>query len=295
MKVPVFEGSCTALITPFTPDGIDLERLKKLLDFQAERGTKAIVLAGTTGEAATLSDREFELLTISGIRHADGRMKIIIGIGGNDTAHCLEKARFAENSGADAVLMTTPYYNKTTQSGLVDHFAYVADRISVPLILYNVPSRTSIGIGAESYAALAAHPNVNGVKEASGDFSLISRITAECGDSLNLWCGSDDQTVPMMALGAKGVISVASNVLPEIMARICTLCLEESFFQASALCDEYASFIRTLFIETNPIPLKAAMSILGLDSGLLRLPLVTMSDAGRASLLKEMERIGLFP
>ena len=293
MKHPVFKGSCTAVITPFSADGIDLEQMGKLLDFQAENGTKAIVVAGTTGENATLEQREYERLVEYCIRRTEGRMKVIVGVGGNNTAHCLEKAKFAQFAGADAVLMTTPYYNKTTQRGLVAHFSRVAEAAEIPLILYNVPSRTAIGISAETYKTLSQHPNINGTKEASGDFSLIGRIAAECGSDLFIWSGNDDQTVPMMALGALGVISVLSNVLPSVTARLCELCLQGDFSSAAALSAKYEALTRSLFLETNPIPVKAAMQLLGLDSGTLRLPLVPMSSENLVKLRSAMEKTGL--
>lgn len=293
MKIPVFKGSCTAVITPFTADGINLEQMGNLLDFQAENGTKAIVVAGTTGENATLEQLEYERLVEYCIRRTEGRMKVIVGVGGNNTAHCLEKAKFAQFAGADAVLMTTPYYNKTTQRGLVAHFSRVAEAAEIPLILYNVPSRTSIGISAETYKTLSRHPNINGTKEASGDFSLIGRIAAECGTDLNIWSGNDDQTVPMMALGALGVISVLSNILPSATAKLCELCLQGDFSSAAALSAKYEALTRSLFLETNPIPVKAAMQLLGLDSGTLRLPLVTISNENLEKLRIAMEKSGL--
>ena len=279
LKRPVFKGSCTAMITPFTNDGIDFERMGKLLDYQAENGTAAVVIAGTTGEAATLSDYEFESLTAFSVRHIAGRMKTVVGVGGNNTEACLKKARFAALAGADAVLMTPPYYNKTSAAGLAAHFLRVADGADIPLILYNVPSRTAIGIPAETYIGLSGHPNINGVKEASGDFSLISRISAECGDSLFIWSGNDDHTVAMMALGALGVVSVASNLEPAAVARLCDLCLRGDYAEANALYSRYSKLFRTLFIETNPIPVKAAMTLRGLDTGLLRLPLTQIGEA----------------
>lgn len=294
MKTPVFAGSCAAMITPFSADGIDFARMENLLDFQRNNGTKAVVIAGTTGENATLTSAEYERLTEVSIQHADG-MKTIVGVGGNNTAACVGKARFAQRAGADAVLMTPPYYNKTTQAGVVRHFETVADAVEVPLILYNVPGRTAIGIAPETYRALSRHPNINGVKEASGDISLAARIAAECGDDLNLWSGNDDQTIPMMALGAKGVISVVSNVLPALVARLCSLCLAEDYAAARELYTNYAGFYRLLFIETNPIPVKAAMAMAGLDSGLLRLPLVELSEENGEKLKNCMKKIGLIP
>ena len=291
MKEPIFKGSCTALITPFTKEGIDFERMGKLIDMQAENGTAAIVIAGTTGEAATLEEHEFECLTAFCVRHASGRMKTIVGIGGNDPERCLNKARFARCAGADAVLMTPPYYNKTSPEGLKAHFLTVADRADIPLILYNVPSRTAIGISADIYCTLAKHPMINGVKEASGDFSLITEIMTRCGDQLNVWSGNDGDTIPMMALGAHGVISVASNLEPAAIAKLCGLCRDQQYPEANGLFARYAPLIRALFIETNPIPIKAAMQMRALDSGILRAPLVPISEQHRAVLKAALENL----
>ncbi|MGN1003155.1 MAG: 4-hydroxy-tetrahydrodipicolinate synthase [Oscillospiraceae bacterium] len=293
MKTPVFKGSCTALITPFTAEGIDFRRMGELLDYQEKNGTQAILVAGTTGENATLEIHEYDELVDFCIQHTAGRMKVIVGVGGNNTLTCLRKAQRAAEKGADAVLMTPPYYNKTTQRGLIEHFTFVADRAEIPLILYNVPSRTAISLGLDAYKTLSRHPNINGVKEASGDFSLIGKTIAACGDDLWLWSGNDDNTVPMMALGALGVISVASNLIPQTLALLCSLCLNGEFAAARALYGKYADFFDKLFIETNPIPIKAAMSFAGLDSGLLRLPLVGISDASAEKLLLSMQACGI--
>ena len=217
-KIPVFQGACTAIVTPFREQGLDYARLEKNLEAQYEGDTAAILVCGTTGENATLSQDEHNELVRCTVNACRGKMKVIVGIGGNNTAAALKKAENAAAVGADALLMVTPYYNKTSQKGLIEHFRYVADQVELPLILYNVPSRTGIGITAETYRALAEHPNVNGVKEASGDFSLIARTRALCGEGLIQWSGNDDNTVPMMALGAKGVISVAGNIVPGVVS-----------------------------------------------------------------------------
>ena len=284
-------GSCTAMITPFTEDGIDYERMGRLLDMQAENGTQAVVIAGTTGEAATISAPEYEALLAFSARRIAGRMKLIAGIGGNDTEACLQKARFAALAGADAVLMTPPYYNKTSKAGLLRHFLHVADRAEIPLILYNVPGRTVIGIPSDVYIELARHPNINGVKEASGDFTLISETISECGDSLFFWSGSDEHTVPMMALGALGVVSVASNPEPAAVAKLCELCLAGDYAAARALHARLVPFFRALFIETNPIPVKAAMALRGLDSGKLRLPLTELDETKLETLKAAMDAL----
>ncbi len=292
-KTPIFKGSCTAIVTPFDEHGIDYEKMKELIDFQYDNGTAALVVCGTTGENATMSRYEHEALIEFACRYNDGRMKIIAGVGSNDTQKALGFAKCAMRCDADGILMVTPYYNKTTQKGLVEHFTYVADRIDLPMIVYNVPSRTSIGVKLETYKKLSEHPNINGVKEASGDFSLFAMTRAECGDDLYIWSGNDDNTVPMMALGALGVISVASNIVPGAVAKLCELCLEGSFEDAEKLYFKYARLFADLFIETNPIPVKTALKLMGMDSGKLRLPLTEISDAHEKQLIETMRGCGI--
>lgn len=293
VKVPVFKGSCTAIVTPFNEHGVDYERLKKNLEFQYENGTSAVVVCGTTGENATHTPNEHDELVRVTVRTVNGRMKVIAGIGSNNTANALRAAEDAKYSGADAVLMVTPYYNKTTQKGLVEHFSYVADRVDIPMILYNVPSRTGIGISADTCKVLSQHPNINGIKEASGDIALAAMIRSLCGDDLYIWSGNDDCTIPLMSLGALGVISVASNIVPGAVAKLCALCLEGSYAEATELYAKYASLFTALFIETNPIPVKAALKMMGMDSGILRLPLTEISQESFETLLKAMRDAGI--
>ena len=293
MKTPVFSGSCTAIITPYTDSGIDYSRLKRNLEFQYDNGTTAIVVCGTTGENATQSCDEHNELVRFTVNEVAGRMRVIVGIGSNNTITALRNAENAKAVGADAILMVTPYYNKTTQKGLIEHFSYVADRVDLPMILYNVPSRTGIGLSAETYRVLSQHPNINGVKEASGDLSLMVQTRSFCGDDLVIWSGNDDNTIAMMALGARGVISVASNVIPAVVAKLCTLCLENDYTAAVELYRKYAALFSTLFIETNPIPVKTAMKLLDMDSGLLRLPLTSMSEEHLTTLRAVMRDVGL--
>ena len=293
VKVPVFKGSCTAIVTPFNEHGVDYERLKKNLEFQYENGTSAVVVCGTTGENATHTPNEHDELVRVTVRTVNGRMKVIAGIGSNNTENALRAAENAKYSGADAVLMVTPYYNKTTQKGLVEHFSYVADRVDIPMILYNVPSRTGIGITADTCKVLSQHPNINGIKEASGDIALAAKIRSLCGDDLYIWSGNDDCTIPLMSLGALGVISVASNIVPGAVAKLCALCLEGSYAEATELYAKYASLFSALFIETNPIPVKAAMKMMGMDSGILRLPLTEISQESFETLLKAMRDAGI--
>ncbi len=293
VKVPVFKGSCTAIVTPFNEHGVDYERLKKNLEFQYENGTSAVVVCGTTGENATHTPNEHDELVRVTVRTVNGRMKVIAGIGSNNTENALRAAENAKYSGANAVLMVTPYYNKTTQKGLIEHFSYVADRVDIPMILYNVPSRTGIGISADTCKALSQHPNINGIKEASGDISLAAKIRSLCGDDLYIWSGNDDCTIPLMSLGALGVISVASNIVPGAVAKLCALCLEGSYAEATELYAKYASLFSALFIETNPMPVKAALKMMGMDSGILRLPLTEISQESFETLLKAMRDAGI--
>ena len=293
MKTPVFKGSCTAIVTPFDEHGIDYDRLYKNLDFQYENGTSAVVVCGTTGENATLSSDEYHELVHTAICANAGRMKIIVGVGSNNTATALHRAESARANGADAILMVTPYYNKSTQQGLYEHFTYVADRVEIPMILYNVPSRTGIGITEETCKRLSAHPNIIGIKEASGNIALGAKIHSMCGDELYIWSGNDDCTVPLMSLGALGVISVASNIVPATVSKLCDLCLNGSFDEATALYGKYAALISALFIETNPIPVKAAMQLMGMDTGKLRLPLVSISQDHRSFLAAVMRDVGI--
>lgn len=279
MKTPIFTGSCTAIVTPFNADqSINYDKMAELIDFQANNGTSALVICGTTGENATQPCEEHEKLVDFSVKYNNGRMKIIAGVGSNDTMTALRLATSAKASGVDGILMVTPYYNKTSQQGLIKHFSYVADRVDVPMILYNVPSRTGVGLTANTYKELSKHPNINGIKEASGDFSLFARTKAICGDDLFIWCGNDDQIVPMMSIGALGVISVASNVVPADVAKICEFCLKGDFTSASTLFLKRLELFSDLFIDVNPIPVKMAMNLMGMEVGPFRLPLCDMTS-----------------
>lgn len=293
MKTPIFSGCCTAIVTPFYDGKINYEKMGELIDFQYENGVSALVVCGTTGENATMTQYEHEEMIDFACKYNNGRMKIIAGIGSNCTEKALKFAQCAKHFGADGTLMVTPYYNKTSQAGLIEHFTYVADRVDIPMILYNVPSRTGIGITAATYKALSEHPNINGVKEASGDFTLIAATRAACGDELNIWSGNDDNTLPMMAMGAKGVISVASNIVPSVISKLCALCLEEKFNAAEELLRTYTQLFSALFIETNPMPVKYAMKALALDSGEMRLPLTEISESSKEKLIQTLIASGL--
>ena len=293
MKTPIFSGCCTAIVTPFSAGKINYEKMGELIDFQYENGVSALVVCGTTGENATMTQYEHEEMIDFACKYNNGRMKIIAGIGSNCTEKALKFAQCAKHFGADGTLMVTPYYNKTSQAGLIEHFTYVADRVDIPMILYNVPSRTGIGITAATYKALSEHPNINGVKEASGDFTLIAATRAACGDELNIWSGNDDNTLPMMSMGAKGVISVASNIVPSVISKLCALCLEEKFNAAEELLRTYTPLFSALFIETNPMPVKYAMKALTLDSGEMRLPLTEISESSKEKLIHALIASGL--
>ena len=293
MKKPLFTGSATALVTPLREGSVDYASLARLIEQQIQGGTAALVICGTTGEGATLSADEHEALFRFATEKSGGRIKIIAGIGSNDTAAALDMAGRAEETGADGLLMVTPYYNKTTQSGLIAHFTYVADRSSLPLIVYNVPSRTGVGVTPETYAVLADHPNINGVKEASGNIGEFARAKALCGDKLTFWSGNDSDTVAMMALGAKGVISVASNLVPAVVSRLCRLCDAGEYTTAARLNEQYMDLFSALFWEVNPIPVKTAMALAGLCGDEMRLPLVPMGQAHKEALAEVLSRHGL--
>ncbi|MBQ3134414.1 MAG: 4-hydroxy-tetrahydrodipicolinate synthase [Oscillospiraceae bacterium] len=294
MRTPVFTGNCPALVTPFNNDGsINYDAFGKLIDAQIAAGVDAVCVCGTTGESATMSIREHIAAVEYCVKRVDHRVKVIAGTGSNDTSAAVYLTQHAQESGADAALLVTPYYNKASQTGLIKHYEYIADRTELPMILYNVPGRTGVSFTADTYKTLAQHPRINGVKEASGNFSLLAHTRCVCPEDFYIWSGNDDQVVPMMALGAKGVISVASNIIPEIMIRMSHLCLENDFEAASKLQIQYMDLIDALFIEVNPIPIKAAMNLLGMQAGPLRLPLCDMGEKNLETLRRSMQRMNL--
>lgn len=293
MKKPVFEGIATALITPIDKNGVNYEQFGRLIDWQIEKGINALVICGTTGEGSTLSDSEHREAIAYSVKRADGRVPIIAGTGSNDTAYALELTKFAGEAGADAVLTVTPYYNKATQNGLVKMFNQLADASSIPLILYNVPSRTGVNIAPKTVAELSKHPNINGIKEASGNISQVAEIAALCGDEINIYSGNDDQIVPIMSLGGKGCISVLSNLLPSESVSICEKFAGGDIKAAAELQLKYLPLINALFSEVNPIPVKAAMAAMGFCEDYLRMPLTPMESNTRAVLLEEMRRVGI--
>ena len=293
MKPCVFTGSAAAIVTPFRNGAVDLPAFDRLVEWQLRRGTDAIVVCGTTGEAATLSLDERTVLIEHCVRIADGRAPVIAGSGTNSTASAVALSRAAQSAGADALLTVTPYYNKASQSGLVRHFSAIADAVDIPVILYNVPSRTGVSCTAQTYQKLAAHPNIAGVKEASDDFDLIQDTLALCPADFTLWSGNDGSTAAIMALGGRGVISVAANIVPREMHELTQLCLSGSFPEAARLQLRLHALIRALFCEVNPIPVKAAMEHLGLCGGELRLPLCAISEQNRTRLTCAMEDFGV--
>ena len=273
MKHPIFTGSAVAIVTPFKDGGVDFETLGELLDFQLENGTDAVVVCGTTGEASAMTYQERSEAVAFCVRHVGGRVPVIAGAGSNSTENAVTLSREAERRGADALLVVTPYYNKATQAGLLRHYRTIADAVSLPIILYNVPSRTGVSVAPETYAALAEHPNIAGVKEASGNLGNIQRTRALCPKDFTIWSGNDDETVPICALGGKGVISVAANILPAEMHRLTQLCLKNDFAAAGELQVHLKDFCDAMFCEVNPIPVKTALSLLGWQVGALRSPM----------------------
>ncbi len=281
MSKPIFTGSGVALITPMNADGsVNYDVLGQLVEFQIENGTDAIIACGTTGEAATLTVKEHcEVLSFVSEK-VNGRIPVIAGTGSNDTSTAIELSKSAQISGADAILSVTPYYNKTSQTGLIRHFNTIADSVDIPMILYNVPSRTGCNIQPKTYAELCKHENIVATKEANGDISSVSQTRSLCGDKLDIYSGNDDQTVPFMSLGGLGVISVFANICPKEMHQICQLCLDNNFVEAAKMNFHYVELMDIMFSDVNPIPVKTAMNLIGFDAGECRLPLVPMSYKG---------------
>ena len=291
-KNVVFTGSATAMVTPFAESGPNLAALDALIDFQIEGGTDALVVCGTTGEPSTMELSEEAVVIRRAVERVHGRIPVIAGAGSNDTAFAVRSARQAQELGADALLLVTPYYNKTTQQGLIRHFCTVADAVELPILLYNVPSRTGLNLQPATLKALAQHPNIVGVKEASGNIEQVVEIAALCPE-LALYSGNDDQVVPLLALGGKGVISVAANVVPRKVHDMVRLWLEGDHAGSLALQLELLPLIKTLFSEVNPIPVKTALNDMGFACGPLRLPLIEMQENNHARLREEMRRFGL--
>ena len=290
---PIFRGIATALITPTTPTGIDYDRFGRLIDWQIQQGINALVICGTTGESSTLTDAEHRRAIAFACERVNGRVPVIAGTGSNETDYAVELTKSACADGADAVLVVTPYYNKTTQRGLVTMYTTIADASTKPVILYNVPSRTGIGIEPATYVKLAEHPNIAAIKEANSDISKIVETFSLVGDRLDIYSGNDDQIVPILSMGGAGCISVLSNVIPAE-----TVAITQRFFAgdvagAAQLQCRYMPLIRALFCESNPIPVKAAMAALGYCDNYLRLPLVPMEEDHYQGMLQRMRELGL--
>jgi 4-hydroxy-tetrahydrodipicolinate synthase len=295
MESILFTGSGTAIVTPFSSDGkVNFAKLGELIDFQIDNGTAAIIVCGTTGESATQSLEEHADTVSFAIKHTAGRVPVIAGGGSNDTQAAVQLCQHAQHEGADALLLVTPYYNKTTQKGLVRHYEYIADRVEIPIILYNVPSRTAVDFDIASYAQLAKHPNIVGVKEAGGSCDQVSRtLNATANEDFHIWSGDDKLAVPFMALGAVGVISVLANIMPAAVAEICKYALAGDFKTASELHLKHYAIMNAMFIEVNPIPVKTAMNLMGMNVGELRMPLCEMDPANAEKLKAELARSGL--
>lgn len=292
MKNTVFTGSGVAIVTPMNADGsICYEAYGKLIEEQIENHTDAIVVAGTTGEASTMTDEEHIEIIRYTVEKVNKRIPVIAGTGSNDTYYAIQLSKQAEEAGADALLQVTPYYNKSSQRGLAAHFTAIADAVSIPIILYNVPSRTGVKISIETYIELAKHPNIVATKEASGDFSLIAEIAAKT--DLDLYSGNDDQVLPLLALGGKGVISVSANIIPRQKHDMIELYQNGKTAEALALQNRYLDLEKALFMDVNPIPVKEAVNLLGKNAGECRLPLLKMEDAKIEKLKTALKDAGL--
>lgn len=290
----VFEGSGCALVTPFGEDShTDYEALGRLVDFQTENGTDAIIACGTTGEASTLSDEEQLDVIEYVVKRVNGKIPVIAGAGSNDTAHAVMLSQEAQKRGADALLSVTPYYNKASQRGLVKHFSAIADSVDIPCILYNVPSRTGLNISTDTLEALAQHPNIVGIKEASGNMAQVASMMARCGNALDFYSGCDEINVPLMSLGGKGAISVLANVAPKKTHDMLAFALNGNYAEAAKLQLESNEMIAALFCEVNPIPVKTALSFMGFCEDRLHLPLCEASPESAQRIKNAMREYGL--
>ena len=294
MKTPLFTGSSVAIVTPMHADGsVHYAKLTELIELQIAAGTAAITVCGTTGESATLTDHERIAVISHCVRTVNGRIPVIAGTGSNQTAHTLRLSQEAKKAGADGLLLVTPYYNKCSATGLIRHYLSVADSAELPIIVYNVPSRTGVSMNAEIYRQLSRHPLINGVKEASGNTDLVLRTLDACGDEFNIWSGNDGQIVPIMALGGKGVISVLANLCPEVTAELTAACLRGDYETAASMQKRYMALIDALFCEVNPIPVKTAMNLMGLGVGPLRMPLCQLDDGKKEHLISALHQKNL--
>lgn len=294
MKNPIFTGAGVAIITPFTADGkVNEKVLAEIIEYQISHSTDAIVICGTTGESATLDHNEHTQAIKVAVDVTAGRIPVIAGTGSNDTAYALKLSNDAEKLGVDGLLMVTPYYNKASQEGLIKHFSYVADRVSTPIILYNVPSRTGCEIKPETYAELAKHKMIYAAKEATGNLSSIAKTISLVPEDFAIYSGNDDQITPIMSLGGKGVISVLSNILPQVAHDIAQTALDGDFKKSAELQLKYLELCNAMFMDVNPIPVKVAMRMMGIDVGPLRLPLCDMTPANTEKLKSVLQKYEL--
>lgn len=289
MKKLLFTGSGVALVTPFTGDGVNFEVLEELLEFQIENETDAIIVCGTTGEPSTMSEKEKKDVIKFTVEKVGGRVPVIAGTGGNNTSQVIEMSKYAESVGADGLLIVTPYYNKTTQRGLIYHYKAIAENVTLPIIMYNVPGRTGLNITSKTAYELSKIENIVAVKEASGNFTQIAEIADLCRDELYIYSGNDDQVVPMMALGAKGVISVSANVIPNDVHNMVKSFISGEIEEAKELQLKAIKLINVLFSEVNPIPVKEAVRQIGFDVGKCRLPLVDMNEEGQIKVSEALQ------
>lgn len=276
MKKPIFTGSAVAIITPFTESGVDFEKLEELIEFQIKENTDALVICGTTGEASTMPDDEHKAVIKFAVEKVNKRIPVIAGTGSNDTKHAVALTQYAESVGADAVLSVTPYYNKTTQKGLYQHFKIIADSVKIPVMLYNVPSRTNLNIDPQTVKALSEIENITAIKECN--LSQVGDIINLCGDNITVYSGNDDQVLPLLALGGKGVVSVMANIIPKDTHNLVAKFLEGDIDESRKIQLKYLDLIKALFVEVSPIPVKAAMNLMGMNVGSCRLPLVDISE-----------------
>lgn len=294
MKKTVFTGAAVAIVTPFNADDtVNYDLLAELIEYQIANSTDAIVICGTTGESPALSDEEHKAVIDFTVKKVNHRVPVIAGTGSNDTKYAVELSRDAEAMGADALLLVTPYYNKTSQQGLIRHYNYIADRVNIPMIIYNVPGRTGVNIKPETYLELSKHPNIVAIKEANGDISALAQTIALCGDSLDVYSGNDDRITAFMSLGAKGVISVLSNVAPKQAHDIVASYLDGDYKKSRDLQLEYLRLCNDMFMDVNPIPVKEAMNMMGWQVGECRMPLAPLSDSAREALRETLKAYDL--
>ncbi len=294
MKQAIFTGAGVAIVTPFSANGeINYPLLERLINYQIENKTDAIIICGTTGEGATLSHEEHSQAIKFAVDCTAGRVPVVASTGSNDTAYAVKLSNEAEKAGADALLMVTPYYNKTSQDGLVKHFTYIADNVTLPIILYNVPSRTGLNIKPETYYRLSRHPRIVATKEANGDIAALAKTVSLCGNDLTVYSGNDDQITPFISLGAKGVISVLSNVVPKVTHDIAALGVSGDIAGSAKLQLEWLQLCNDLFMDVNPVPVKEAMTMIGWDVGECRPPLYPMSDEAKSKLRETLQKYNL--